>query len=99
MGSTAGGKLTKEGSRDIAALLVSIVIPVMTVLILALLPFDVRIRETVLIAAAAPVGANVAIYAQLNGRDYTYACQTVVMSTLLSIATMPAVMAMAERVL
>lgn len=48
---------------------------------------------------AAPVGANVAIYAQLNGRDYTYACQTVVMSTLLSIATMPAVMAMAERVL
>ena len=76
-----------------------LLIPVMTVLILALLPFDVRIRETVLIAAAAPVGANVAIYAQLNGRDYTYACQTVVMSTLLSIATMPAVMAMAERVL
>lgn len=76
-----------------------LLVPAATILILALLPYDVRIRETVLIAAAAPVGANVAIYAQLNGRDYTYACQTVVMSTLLSIATMPAVMALAERVL
>jgi predicted permease len=76
-----------------------LLVPAATILILSLLPYDVRIRETVLIAAAAPVGANVAIYAQLNGRDYTYACQTVVMSTLLSIATMPAVMALAERVL
>lgn len=36
-----------------------------------------------------PVGANTAVYAQLCGRDYAYAGQTVVLSTLFSLLTLP----------
>ena len=44
-----------------------------------------------LLAAACPVGSNVAVYAQLHDRDYPYAVETVVISTLLSVLTIPAV--------
>ena len=54
------------------------------------------VRLPVLIASAAPCGANVAIYAQMYGADYPFACQNVVLSTLLSILTMPLMIALAE---
>ncbi len=48
-----------------------------------------EIRLALMLAAAAPVGANVAIYAQLYGSDHSYACKAVVRSTLLSLVTLP----------
>ena len=42
-----------------------------------------------LIVAACPVGSNVAVYAQLHNKDYPYAVETVVISTILSILTIP----------
>lgn len=41
------------------------------------------------IAAACPVGSNVAVYAQLHGKDYVYAVETVVLSTIISVITLP----------
>ncbi|EHF01620.1 hypothetical protein HMPREF1008_01244 [Olsenella sp. oral taxon 809 str. F0356] len=52
----------------------------------------------VLIACACPVGSNVAVYAQLHGKDYRYAAQTVVVSALLSIVTIPALVWLAETI-
>ena len=93
----------KSMVKNVRLYVVSVVrlllIPAVCLLVLAVLPVDLEIRQTMLIAAAAPVGANVAIYAQLYDKDYPYACQTVVMSTLLSILSMPAVMAVAELLL
>lgn len=66
-----------------------IVIPVLTALVFALLPIPADVRMAVLLAAAAPIGANVAVYAQLNNLDYSYACQTVALSTVLSILSLP----------
>ena len=51
-----------------------------------------------LLAIACPVGSNVAVYAQLHGKDYPYAVETVVISTLLSILTIPALVALAGAV-
>ena len=51
-----------------------------------------------LIAAACPVGANVAVYAQLHDADYAYAVETVVVSVLLSIVTVPLVVGLANLV-
>ena len=45
-----------------------------------------------MIVAACPVGSNVAVYAQLHGKDYPYAVETVVISTILSILTIPLMM-------
>lgn len=74
-------------------------IPLLTLVILWLLPAPNDIRLTVLISAATPVGANAAVYAQLHNSDYPYACQTVALSTVLSIVTLPLFILLATHVL
>lgn len=67
-----------------------IVIPALSLLILMLFPVSMeQMRTVLLIVAACPVGSNVAVYAQLHNKDYPYAVETVVISTLLSIVTIP----------
>lgn len=68
-----------------------VVIPLALYGVLFLIPIPAGIKASLMIAASAPVGANVAVYAQLHGMDYGYASQTVVLSTVLSIATIPLV--------
>ncbi len=68
-----------------------ILIPLVSfVLLYFLLPGLTPTMKTALyIAAMAPVGSNVAVYAQKQGKDYSYAVGLVCMSTLLCILTMP----------
>lgn len=73
-----------------------IIIPILTVLLM--FPFSKAystICLTILIAASAPIGSNVAIFAQLYHRDYTQAVKEVCLSTLLCIATMPLIIGFA----
>lgn len=72
-----------------------LLIPALTLLPLIFLPVAVTVKFVILVAAAAPVGANVAVYAQLYNQDYPYACQTVALSTVLSILTLPVAVAVA----
>ena len=70
--------------------------PLVAMALLTLLPNDYfELKMAVLIGTACPVGSNVAVYAQLYDSDYSYAVETVVVSTLLSIVTMPAIVALA----
>lgn len=72
-------------------------IPLIALLLLALLPESMReMRTVLLICAACPVGSNVAVYAQLYGKDYPYAVETVVFSTVFSLASIPLVMYLAS---
>ena len=73
-----------------------LLIPGLTLAMFGLLPASLwEARLALLIAASAPVGANVAVYAQLTHLDYTYASKSVCLSTLLSIGTLPLVIALA----
>ena len=66
-------------------------VPLISLALLSMLPqslFDMKMA--LLLAIACPVGSNVAVYAQLHGKDYGYAVETVVISTLLSALTIPA---------
>lgn len=72
-----------------------ILIPAVTLALLTPLPVDLTMKYVILLGASAPVGANVAVYAQLYGKDYSYACKTVVLSTVLSILTLPVLAAAA----
>lgn len=74
------------------------VIPVITMLLFCLFPIANEVRIAVLISAASPVGANVAVYAQMFDGDYPYACQMVTCSTLLSIVMMPLFIALTSLV-
>lgn len=70
-----------------------VLIPLLTILVLKLLPAQyAAITTTVVIVAAAPIGSNVAVYAQKLGKDYAYAVRGVCLSTLLSAITMPLLM-------
>lgn len=72
-----------------------LLIPAVTLALLTPLPVDLTMKYVILLGASAPVGANVAVYAQLYGNDYSYACRTVVLSTVLSILTLPVLVAAA----
>ena len=73
-----------------------ILIPIVVLATLYLIPASNEIRTALLIAGACPVGANVAVYAQLNHKDYAYAVKTVVLSTLLCIISLPLTLALAQ---
>ncbi|MCI8389121.1 MAG: hypothetical protein HFI35_00100 [Roseburia sp.] len=73
-----------------------LLIPALTVLLLFLVPARYEtIRFAVLLAAAAPVGANVAIFAQIYEKEYTDAVKDVCLSTVLSILTLPLIVGLA----
>lgn len=77
-----------------------ILIPLVTLAVFALLPVgNETIRMAVLIAAACPVGSNVAIFAQAYNSDYRSAVEQVCMTTILCLLTLPFVVMAATMVL
>lgn len=74
-------------------------IPLLAILVLRVVPENfMDMKLAILIAAACPVGSNVAVYAQLHNKNYQYAVETVIISTLLSIVTIPVVVWLATMV-
>lgn len=76
-----------------------IIVPLATLMVIRLIPYRTELLLTVFIAASTPIGANVAVYAQLYDKDYPYACQTVVITTLFSIITLPLILMIAAPLL
>lgn len=77
-----------------------LLIPLLTDILLAVIPVgDYAMKQTILILAAAPIGSNVAVYAQLYGCDYKQAVKEVVLSTLLCILTMPVIIGVSDYIL
>ena len=72
-----------------------VVIPLLSFLLLQLLPdkYDVM-RTALFVVCMAPVGSNVAVYAQKQNKDYPYAVGLVCVSTVFSIVTIPIIMGM-----
>ena len=76
-----------------------LLIPLAGMLLLSLLPDALReMKLALLLAIACPVGSNVAVYAHLHGKDYPYAVETVVISTLFSLFTIPAIVYLASMI-
>lgn len=74
-----------------------LVIPTAAAAILRILcPEDPMIGRSLMLAASAPVGANVAVYAKKLNQDYTLSVRVICLSTVLSIVTIPAVFAIYE---
>lgn len=76
-----------------------LIIPLLSVLILWLLPLPRTMSIVLLLCAASPVGANVAVYAQLHEKNYAYASKMVVLSTLLSMISLPLVVAVGQLIM
>ncbi len=77
-----------------------VIIPVLTIALMFLFPEKYHMMKlTILIAASAPVGSNVAIFAQLYQQDYMQAVKEVCLSTLLCIITLPLILGIANYIL
>ena len=79
----------REKSVYISCLIRLIAIPLITMYVISMIKADVNIKLITMIAVSAPVGSNVAIFAELYGGNYTRAVKIVCMSTILCIVTMP----------
>lgn len=76
-----------------------ILIPTATILCLWFVPESYHtMKIAVMIAASAPIGSNVVIYAQRNGLDERYGASIVCLSTLLSLLTMPTMLIAANLI-
>ena len=71
--------------------------PVLTILVFLLFPLDKMVEMTVLAAASAPCAAICTMMALSYKRNAAYASEIFGVSTLLSIATMPLMMVLYER--
>ncbi len=76
-----------------------LIIPMLTLVLFRLAGINREIAISILLVAAAPIGSNVAVYAQLYDKDYSYACETIVVSTLLSVVFLPLVVVAAGAVM
>lgn len=93
LGQMEGKELFQGKEAFACTLLRLVVIPLLTFGVLSLFPKDfLAIKLAVLTAAAAPVGSNAAIFAQLNGLKYTDAVKNIALSTIFSIVTMPIIL-------
>ena len=86
------GSMLRRKSLYLVSAIRLLAVPVVSLLLLALLPSSFQdMKLALLLDIACPVGSNVAVYAQLHGKDYPYAVETVIVSTLFSLLTIPLV--------
>lgn len=74
-----------------------IIIPIVIIVLFKFLPAElVEIKTVVLIAMSTPVGLTVPMFSQMYGGDYEYGAKLVGLSTLLSLATIPMILYLAN---
>ena len=76
-----------------------LVVPAATILLCLAMPVSAEIRMVLLIVEACPCGAVTSMLAQLYGGDFQYGTGLVIVTTLLSMATLPLVLTLALAVL
>ncbi len=85
--------LVRDANLYLANALRLVVVPALCIVVLAVLPLSVPVKLTVLIANSAPCGTVSAILPQKFGGDYRFGAGLVSSSTLLSLVTLPVVLA------
>jgi hypothetical protein len=89
MAGMAAGALWGNRQAYWAVLLRLLAVPLLMLLMLYLLPLDRELRLACLIPAAAPTAAVTALFAVRFEQDRQLATQTITLSTLFSIITLP----------
>ena len=69
-------------------------IPAITVALLSFLPLDQTAKLTLLVGCAAPSAIAAAMFAQMYGTDYLFSTRAVALTTILSLVTLPGVIAL-----
>ena len=91
-------KLLKKPSVYYVAALRLLVIPVILSAILSNIPMAEKVRITVIVAAAAPPAAMCTLQCVRYGKNSLYASEIFAFGTILSIATLPAIVRLTEYI-
>ena len=103
LGSYLGRCRLQEIFTDKRIYLVSfyrlILAPILLLVIFKFLPVQfAQIKMIIFIAASAPVGALLPMFAQIVNRDTDYGAEIVSLSTLLSLISLPLMLMMAQMI-
>ena len=99
LAQTNPAKMFKKPKLYLLSAVRLLIIPLISMIVLFFLPDEFpEMKMALLIVAACPTGSNVAVYAQLYDSDYSYAVETVIISTLLSVVTIPLVVQLAGMI-
>lgn len=74
-------------------------VPIVMLLLFSLFPIPDKVLLTSILAAACPTGATVSLFAIRYGKNYLYASEMFGMTTILSLVTIPLVMAIANLII
>ncbi|MDO4537392.1 MAG: AEC family transporter [Coriobacteriales bacterium] len=99
LGASNIGLMVADKRLYKACLLRLVVVPLVVLATLFLMPTSFEVRMMLFICEATPAGAATSMLAQMFGADYHYGTGLVIMSTLLSMISMPIVLALALQVL
>lgn len=95
-GTNVIGLLKKPGIYYIS-LLKLVVLPLIIIAVLSLMPINEKVRMTVIVAAAAPPAAMCTLLSIKYNKNSLYASEIFTAGTILSIATLPLVVEIAEK--
>jgi len=98
IGSSLGGvslpEAVSDGSLYVVAALRLLLMPVLTWLVLRLIPMDPTLYAAAIITAACPSGILVGILSLQYGLDATYSSKGIMLNTFLSMLTIPVIVAL-----
>ena len=99
LGSSNIGLMISDVRLYKASILRLIVVPLLVIGTLFFMPCSFEIKMVMLICEATPCGAATSMLAQMFGADYQYGTGLVIMTTLLSMVTMPIMLMVATAII
>lgn len=99
LGASNIGLMVSDHRLYKASVLRLIVVPLVSVPVLLIAPLSYEVKMTLFVLMAAPAGTATAMFAQMFGADYHYGTGLSIMTTLLSMLSMPVMLALALRLL
>lgn len=89
----------KNPDLVISSIIRLILIPIFTIFVFKILKVSSEIISPLIICISAPVGSNLAVYAQRLNKDYLYSVELVSISTILSLITMPLIIQLSHFII
>ncbi|MCD8355405.1 MAG: AEC family transporter [Clostridia bacterium] len=91
--------ILRDRSMYLVSLCRLIIVPLITILVIYWLPFDLNVSGILLVSIATPCAVASSMFAQMFGTNYHYSSQIIAFSTVLSAVTMPVILGISQLLL
>lgn len=91
-------EIIKDRSMYIVSLCRLVIIPLVSIALLAVLPFDKTVSGMLMVSIATPCAVASSMFAQMYGTNYQYSSRIIAFSTLLSAISMPVMLSLFQLI-